>query len=280
MAQSRRESQEDYTRHIEARQRVAASQLPSTPIIQRQSVSCQPSSSATSQPSSSATSRRTAHDLLRADARLHNPFVPLNVDSSASESNDSDDSDSDDSLFHSSTNRFNSNSHVLLQVDSDESTQNTTTITAASNATSNLNNTLPPPSNPSNTNDNTTTPPPTSLTISYIASLFPSRATPTTTNTPTTIQPTTVAQLSKHATVPPVRANVENRGRSRLLPVLPSFITNPGCGLCVSIMAVAKANRFEKLLIHGKRTDWFADKSASFHAAGGILCHYRHTAPL
>ena len=294
MACSRKENQDDYARRIKTRQRLAASQLPSTPNLQIPSVSCQQSTS--------STSRISAHDMRRIEARLHNPVVPLTVDSSTSDSNDSDDTNDSDSLFRSSTNRFNSSNLYLLQGYSDAYVQHKTTSTAASNITPTINNTLPPPSNTSNitdqpphdpreihthiesnqnTNDNTPTLSPVP-TISHIAALSHSRTTPTntTTTTPKTPQPNTVTQLSQDVPIPPVRENLVNIARPRALPVLPSFLTYPGTGLCTSIMAVEKVDGFENTLIHGKRTDWFANKNPSFFADGGILCHYRFTAAL
>ena len=72
--------------------------------------------------------------------------------------------------------------------------------------------------------------------------------------------------------------NVEpSTTRPRIMPPLPSFISPPGTLLCVSILALARADGYDSSLTHGQRTPWFESKLDTFFASGGILCQYRVT---
>ena len=74
-----------------------------------------------------------------------------------------------------------------------------------------------------------------------------------------------------------VASTLRSTSRQRSLPQIPSFVDTPtGEALCISIMSMARTDRFENSLAYGKRDAWFASKiPVFFEDVNGIFAPYR-----
>ena len=79
--------------------------------------------------------------------------------------------------------------------------------------------------------------------------------------------------------MPSVQQELRDTLHQRLLPPVPSFVGNKvGEDLCVTILSMARADRFEHALAYGKRGEWLKSKMPLFFDESiGIFAIYRRT---
>ena len=100
---------------------------------------------------------------------------------------------------------------------------------------------------------------------------------PASTNTATTTTTTTTTQpsVAENSDAILARGIATIDGPARKLPPIPSFVnTNDGEIICLGILQLAKLEGYERTLLYGKRTKWFADMIPKWIIPGGIMYGY------